>query len=392
MKILNKNKKLNIAIVQQSPDIGGAETYMLNLALEFIRLGYSVTVVTNKGKYYDLLVKNKIKVINIPLIFDIMGNLKGFIKSLIGLSILIPFYVSLLKMFKKEKVDVLLATNFSEKLLVSFLTLFVKIPIVWIEYGPLKPIFKRNFYFPKLCYFILKRIPYKIIVPSKSTYNSLIADAKVEQRSLSIVPCGVRIKNQDLYKNTGDINRISIGSVSRLAPEKGQEYLIKAMPYVVKHIPNAILTVAGSGPDKDRLLTLIRELKMEKKIKLLGFVEDLEKYYKSLDIFVFPSYWELEGFGLVTIEAMSYGIPVVVSKIGPTEDIIGNEKNGIFVEPRHEQSIANAVINLAKNAHKREVIGREGYDTVLRKFDLKKTSRLILDELCKASFSAHGGS
>ena len=132
-------------------------------------------------------------------------------------------------------------------------------------------------------------------------------------------------------------NNFIIGSVSRLAREKGQEYLINAMPYILKKVPSARLLIIGDGPDKIYFEKLITSLDLAKKVKITGFVKDLSKYYSMMDVFVFPTVWDLEGFGLVLTEAMSHKLPVIANNIGPLPANIQDGKNGILVDVKNKR-------------------------------------------------------
>lgn len=373
------NKKLRIAVIMQSPDMGGAEIYMLSLIREFELLGHLVILATNKGKFFDRAFSEKIKLRKLPMILDVMGNLRGLVKSVVFLPFALLFYLKLLSDFRKKKIDLILMSGFSEKLLVTFLSVFFRIPIVWIEYGRLETVFKRNFYIPKLLYVLLKTIPKKIIVPSLNTFNSLRTSAFVSEKKLKIIPCGV-LKAKKRYEIPKELtDKFIVGSVSRLTREKGQEYLIKAIPHVLKKVKNSYFIFIGDGPDRKYFENLILRLGVETNVKVLGFVKDINYYYSLMDVFVFPTVWELEGFGLVTAEAMMNKIPVIGSDIGPVPEIIDNNKTGIIVNPSDEVSIANAILNLAQNEKLRIEMGQNGYEKAIAKYDIKKITQDFLN-------------
>lgn len=371
---------MNIAIIQQSPDIGGAETYMVSLVNEFVDRKNKVFIATNEGKYYNLVSSLPVTVIKLPFILDIMGNLRGFIKTCALTPFAIFFYLNLLRTFKRKKVDVILMSAFTEKLFVSFISKIVGIPVVWIEYGPLEPVFKRNFYIPKIVYRFAKGFPQKIIVPSENTKLSLIKDARVSLAKIEVIPCGVVIpKAGDLKKIKVYGNKFVIGNVSRLTREKGQDYLIRAMGRVSKENPNALLILIGDGPDRDYFQSLIKKLRLENNIKILGYIKDLESYYDSMDVFVFPSSWELEGFGLVVTEAMAHRLPVISVDSGPAPEIVKNKKTGLLVPPNNSAKLAEAVLFLQKNKEVAKEMGEAGYQKTIEKYDIGSISKKFLD-------------
>ena len=385
-KIIKPEKKLNIGIIMQSPDIGGAEIYMLSLIDEFIKKGNKILLASNKEKFLIEAKKLNIKTYEIPFVMDIIGNYRGLIKTILLLPFETVYYVNLLYSFKTKKIDVILMSNFTEKLFISILSVFFRIPVVWIEYGRLSTVFKRNFYIPKISYRLLRGIPKQIIVPSKNTSLSLITDARVSLSKIIIVPPGIKeeksSKNEFLNEWSGNF---IIGSVSRLAREKGQEYLINSMPYILKKVPSARLLIIGDGPDKIYFEKLITSLGLVKKIKITGFVKDLSKYYSRMDVFVFPTVWDLEGFGLVLIEAMSHKLPVIANNIGPVPEIIQDGKNGILVDVKNKRDFSDAIVFLAKNPKKKQKMGENGYNKFKDRYTLEKSSSSILKVLYEAA-------
>lgn len=379
-------KNLKIAVVMQSPDIGGAETYLYSLIEQFKKRNHLVVLATNSGKFYDLSKKLNIPFIRIPLILDINGNLRGLIKSSVLLPIVLPFYLKMMVDFRKQKIDVILLTSFTEKLLVTFLSLFFRIPVVWIEYGPLWPVFKRNFYIPKLLYIPIANIPKKIVVPSENTLSSLRKDAQVRKSKLVVIPCGIDLERKSGKKIDEELEKkFVVGSVSRLTREKGQDYLIKSIPIVLKKIPNAYFVIVGSGPDKDYFQNLIKGLGVERSVVMPGFVDDVEYYYSAFDVFVFPTVWSLEGFGLVLPEAMSRKIPVVASNLGPVSEIVDDGINGILVKPRDENELSEAIIKLGLHKDLRDKMGENGQKKAKALYDIEKVSEKILKIFYEAS-------
>ena len=108
-------------------------------------------------------------------------------------------------------------------------------------------------------------------------------------------------------------------SVRRLAARMGLDRLIAAMPAVVAEHPDVLLLIGGQGPERQRLGQLIESLKLQGHIRLVGFIPDeqLAASYQASDLFVLPTI-ALEGFGLVTVEALASGTPVIGTPVGAT--------------------------------------------------------------------------
>ncbi len=369
-------KKLSIAVIQQSPDLGGAEIFMMTLVKELKNQGNKVLVSTNKGRFMTELKKNNITAYENPLVLDVTGDYKGLIKSILFLPKAFIFYIGFINKLKKEGVDIILMSGFSEKMLVSFLSLFYSLPLIWIEYGPLEKILSRNFYIPKILYRVLSKVPKKIIVPTFNTKKSLVLSGHVPLPMIEVIPCGISIpRNIKKKKYPGWENNIIIGCTSRLTQEKGQQYLIRAIPRIIEKIPNARFLFVGDGPDKEYFLKLSKELHMEQYVVFTGFVKKAEDYYSYMDIFVFPSVWVLEGFGLVMVEAMAYKVPVIANDFGPVPELV-NERVGIKVDIKSKKDFVQAVITLCKNKTPKSYLGEEGRKRAKKEYDIKRIAGL----------------
>ncbi len=155
--------------------------------------------------------------------------------------------------------------------------------------------------------------------------------------------------------------------VGRLTYQKGVEYLIRAMPKILeKH--NVKLVIAGSGDMRNYLEDLSYQLNIRHKVIFLGFVskEMLKKLYKSSDIVVIPSVYE--PFGIVALEAMASGTPVVVSSVGGLKEIIKHEYNGVWVYPKNPDSIAWGVDRVLSDPNFRDYIVKNAKKDVYEKY------------------------
>lgn len=134
--------------------------------------------------------------------------------------------------------------------------------------------------------------------------------------------------------------------VGALSPVKGVEYLIHAIPQVLKQLPDARFLLIGDGPQRKLLEELIRKYDVGKKVELLGYIphNKLLPYYQRADLFVMPSVNEPQG--IVALEAMACGLPVVASNVGGIPDMVQNGKNGILVPPAKPESLAEAIVNM----------------------------------------------
>lgn len=142
-------------------------------------------------------------------------------------------------------------------------------------------------------------------------------------------------------------------SLGRLVEYKGYEYLVDAARYLPD---DYLVLIGGSGPLKESLQSQIAQNALQEKVQLLGRVsdEDLPTYYTACDVYVMSSIWKTEAFGIVQIEAMSCGKPVVATKIpGSGVDWVNEDGvSGINVKPMDGKAIADAVIYILSDGER----------------------------------------
>ena len=140
--------------------------------------------------------------------------------------------------------------------------------------------------------------------------------------------------------------------VSRLVPRKGQDTLIRAMPIVTRLVPDAVLLIAGDGPDRPRLEALAAQAPADS-VVFAGEVPDadLPAHYAVGDVFAMPCRsrfggLEVEGFGIVFLEAAATGRAVVAGRSGGAAEAVLDEQTGLLVEGREPKAVALAIARL----------------------------------------------
>jgi len=134
--------------------------------------------------------------------------------------------------------------------------------------------------------------------------------------------------------------------VGRFGKEKGLEYLIRAVPEIVRQIPEAKFNIIGDGVERNYFLNLSEQLGISDKVYFKGEVPNdlLPKYYSGGDILVIPSL--SEGHALVPLEALACGTPVIGSRIDGIVETVVDNHNGLLIEPKDSNAIAQAVTNI----------------------------------------------
>ncbi len=146
-----------------------------------------------------------------------------------------------------------------------------------------------------------------------------------------------------------------IGTIARLDPQKGLPALLHAFSKLTRRWPRAALLIAGAGPEREALERLAVKLGIADRIHMLGFQQDVRPVLAALDVFVLPSRWE--GFGLATLEAMAAGLPVVVTDVPGSRDLVQHEQTGLVVPRNDSDALAQAVARCLSQAELRAQLG-----------------------------------
>lgn len=162
-------------------------------------------------------------------------------------------------------------------------------------------------------------------------YNPCVTDKILEK--------GTEPPDDDLFHHVGGDLILGVGS---LIEQKDFSTLIRAFSEVVKQKPDSHLVIIGDGPERTNLENLTIELGLSDKVSILGYVENVYAYMASADLFVLSSRWE--GFGIVIVEAMAFGTPIVATDCphGPRE-ILGDGKFGRLTQVEDSLQLADAI-------------------------------------------------
>ena len=172
-----------------------------------------------------------------------------------------------------------------------------------------------------------------------------------------------------------------IVSVGRLVHRKGQDELVKAMPKILEQFPDAILLFVGEGPIKQMLFNSAKQLGVLPKVVFAGRVShhDLPDYICLGEIFAMPvrsrfSGLEVEGLGIVYLEASACGLPVIVGNSGGAVDAVLDKKTGLLVDGTKSDEIADAICELLANPERAKQMGAAGRDWVINNWQLSSWS------------------
>ncbi|MBF7083957.1 DUF1957 domain-containing protein [Desulfallas sp. Bu1-1] len=199
---------------------------------------------------------------------------------------------------------------------------------------------------------------------------------------ITVIPNGVEIKNitAGLERSPrGNGRERMIVFLGRLVPEKGVQVLISALPLILQKVGRVRLVVAGKGPYQPELEKLAHGLGVAEIVDFIGFVGDEERnrLLNRATVAVFPSLYE--PFGIVALEAMAAGVPVVVSDTGGLRDIIEHGIDGYLAPPGDTHMLAHYVSELIKNPELAGHFGRRARRSVFVKFNWQQIASSTLE-------------
>lgn len=205
-----------------------------------------------------------------------------------------------------------------------------------------------------------------------------VPDRKIRVINNAVTPAPV-VSPAEISRLRGELritpsDRI-IGSVGRMldSPKRFSD-LIRAMVLVRKKF-GAKLLLIGDGPDLSMLQSLAKELNVDDCVVFAGYQGDIRKFYPLMDIFALAS--EHEAFGLVLVEAMLAGVPVVATRVGGIPFVLDKGDAGILVPPRSPEAMANEIARLLGDEDRRVKLGLQGKERAEREFQMARYGRDI---------------
>lgn len=237
----------------------------------------------------------------------------------------------------------------------------------------------------------LKRASF-VLANSRFTAN-LVEATGVRPETIKVIPLGCdtekfrplepdpRLRERVLGNRADGPVILSVGN---LVERKGHDMVVRALPAISKEVPGVTYVIVGSGPYRKNLEELASSLRVGNQIVFAGRVpdEDLPKFYALSDVFAMPSRArpdsnDVEGFGIVFLEAGASGKPVIAGRSGGIEDAVLHGITGLLVDPSSEEDVAQALIRLFKNDELRVKLGNQGRDRVQKEYTWSIVSECV---------------
>ena len=261
--------------------------------------------------------------------------------------------LKLIRILREHNVDILHCNSHKPSFYGALAGTFAKTPVVLSHVHGLNR--TRNRKRRLANFFLFKRIHRIIAIAEKVKEDILMNNWRLSAEKVHVLENSVdygRFSNPstsrlEARKILGlSAHALVFGTVGRLAPTKGQSYLIKAFAEVKQELPESVLLLAGAGRLEDTLKAEASRTGFGKSIHFLGRRTDIPQILKALDVFVLPSV--AEGFGLALAEAMAAGVPCIATQVGGIPEILPNRDVGRLVPARDANALAAAMIDLAQ--------------------------------------------
>lgn len=168
---------------------------------------------------------------------------------------------------------------------------------------------------------------------------------------------------------------IIIGFCGRLTLQKGVSFALHAMPLILKEIPSVKLLIVGNGPLLKQLIQTAISLEIQDKVIFAGERHDTWSIYPIMDIFILPSLWE--GLGIVILESMARGKPVIASDIPGPNEVIEHGQTGFLVPVKNSEALAEKIIYLLRDRHLQTIFAQKGREKVIEQFRAQRMAEEI---------------
>lgn len=219
-----------------------------------------------------------------------------------------------------------------------------------------------------------------VIVPVSQSIGNVIRSAGIPQENIKVVLSGIALKGGKSSFPSSETLRILkkvkgqpvMGTVANLFPRKGLEYLIAAIGHLKKTFPHIFLVIVGTGDDEyeRQLRTQVKHLDLTGHVLFAGFQDQPEFFIAQFDVFVLPSV--LEGLGIVLLEAMVLGKPIVASKVGGIPEVVQHGETGLLVKPADVEELCHGLLTLCQNPETRRQMGEKAKKRVVEQFSVER--------------------
>ena len=356
-----------------SPHFGGVESHVRSLSRELARRGHEVTVVTTQHDpslsteetmdgFRVVRVRPRFILMQTPITPRMRGSLRGLSSDVVHAHSPPP-----------------LASHYagavaSERGIPYVVTYHCDVELPSAFGSVVESIYRRSLGADTL------RNADQVIVTTRTyaatsrviwRYNPSVIPNAVDHRRFRPDVDGSRVRSK--LRIPPDVPVVLL--VGRIVPHKGVEHFIEAARYV----PDARFLIAGGGSSLEPMKRLAISMGVAERVRFLGRVSDerLPEVYAACDVFALPSVSRLEAFGIVALEAMSTGKPVIVADIPGVREMIEDGRDGLIADPMNPRDLAEKIRRLLSDPEARRTMGARGREKVLESFSIERVTDRI---------------
>lgn len=216
-----------------------------------------------------------------------------------------------------------------------------------------------------------------IVAISEATKGALVRYEFIPRKKIQVIYNGISPLNRNILATQNVRDRFGIpqdafvvGTVSRLDPVKNQGMMLRAFEEFSEQCPGSYLLMVGDGPDKEKLIRLSEDLGISKRTKFTGFINNPINELAGIDVFLLSSL--TEGTSMTLLEAMSLGIPSVVTNVGGNPEIVKNNVTGLVVKSNEKSEFSYAIKEIYTCRDKRKRMSVAALEQFHEKFSRKQ--------------------
>lgn len=351
---------------------GGTETHIKELASFMVRREHEVSILTNRGKALDgfdsraNIFRLPLSPLESPYSYKSMYDPRLWLYT--GLYTINSLMWLLIGWLRGRRFDVISAHFLVESKIARMYRYITKTPYIFVIEG-YTDLEARE---AKHADLVMASSQHEVDECFKNCgYKPVLKPHGVDlKRFHPEADVGNKIRSQCVSKDEK-----LVLTVCRLEPRKDLPTLIKAAKIVVGKNPRAKFVIVGEGISSGELRGMVAKEGLDEFVKFAGRVseEDLPKYYAAADLYVLPTLYE--GFGIVYLEAMASGCPVLSTKVGAVPEVVGSD--GVLIEPKKPELLAEKILEILANERFRQELINRGLKKVREKYDREELLKIF---------------
>lgn len=351
---------MRILLLTTHLNIGGISSYTVTLAKALKAKGAEVFVASNGGVLLPELAQGGVSHIKIDILTKAELSPKVFRASF-----------EIYKLVRILKIDVLHAQTRVTQVIGFFVSKLCRVGFVTTCHG----FFNRNF----------GRILFplwgdRVIAISEAVRDHLIKDFRVDENRISLVYNGIDVQKflkdfsedeKDGLKDRFGIRKDHsiIGTIARFTPDKGHDVLVYALYDILKEKGNVQLVFVGDGKERPKIVDLVHRLNLTENVVFVRPQLNTVNVLSTIDVFMFTPRRK-EGLGIVLLEALASGKPVVATDVGGISNVVENGVNGFLVEPSKPKLLIEPTLRLLKDKELYNKMSHAAREIVIQKFSI----------------------